>query len=177
MMRDEKLLILIVITIISFIFYAIGIYIQVVFQGIEWGNLFVYTLLQLFGNEFGVVMVVIIGAGILIVLYFLPKLDSITIFLCWFFIFSLYQCAINSFLQFNHLSDEPINQFFKYFFPDFWYPAKEIVFIIVSLLLTILWIEKVSKEEIKSTDMVLIILLSVVLIITISLSQILLINA
>ncbi|MHA1294293.1 MAG: hypothetical protein ACTSQJ_16715 [Promethearchaeota archaeon] len=176
-MEDKNLFILNIIAIISFIFYAIGIYIQVVFQGILWGNLIVFTLLRTFGNEFGVVMVVIIGGGILLTLYFLPKFRSIDIFFCWFFILSLYQCAINSFLQFNNLPDEPINQFFKFFFPNFWYPAKEIIFILISIMATIIWLRKISKEEIKAFDIFLILISSISLIIVITFSQILLINA
>lgn len=175
-MRDKNLFILNIIAIISFVFYAIGIYLQVVFQGIDWGNLVVNALLQLFGNEIGVIMVVVVGAAILLILFLMSKLHSVDIFLCWFFIFSLYQCAINSFLQFNNLPDEPINQFFKTLFPDFWYPAKEIVFVIICFLLTLIWIKKVSKAELKTFDLILIAFLSVSLIIIIALSQILLIN-
>jgi hypothetical protein len=176
-MRDKKLFILNIIAIVSFIFYALGIYLQVVFQGIEWGNILVYTLLQMLGNESGVMMVVIIGAFALLILYKWSKFNYINVFLCWFFILSLYQCAVNSFLQFNGLPDEPINQFFKILFPEFWYPAKEIVFIIISLLLTLLWFKKMSEVELKRIEVILIILLSLSLIIIISLSQILLINA
>ncbi len=79
-MRDNKLFFLNIITIISFIFYAIGIYLQVTYQGIEWGNLLVYSLLQIFGYEFGVIMVVLIGAIALIILYLWKKMEIIDIF-------------------------------------------------------------------------------------------------
>ena len=176
-MRDKKLFILNIIAIVSFIFYALGIYLQVAYQGIEWGNLLVYSLLKLFGNESGVIVVVLVGVVALVTLYLWKKMEVIDIFFCWFFIFSLYQCAINSFLQFNGLPDEPINQFFKIIFPGFWYPAKEIVFIIISVLLTTLWIKKIQKGKFKTVDQVLLTIASITLIIVISFSQIFLINS
>ena len=138
-MRPQKLFWLNILTIGSFILYAIGIYIQVAFQGITWGNVAVNFALQVLGNELGVVIVLAIGSCIMILLYLLPKLHVIDVFLCWFWILSLYQCAINSFLQFYGLPDEPINQFFKFLFPTVWYPVKEVAFILASIGLTMLW--------------------------------------
>ncbi|HME53044.1 MAG TPA: hypothetical protein VKM55_12555 [Candidatus Lokiarchaeia archaeon] len=166
-----------VITIGSFIFYAIGIYIQVAIQGITWGNVVVNFALHVLGNALGVVMVAVIGACILLALYLIPKFHVIDVFLCWFWILSLYQCAINSFLQFFHLPDEPINQFFKMLFPSAWYPVKEIAFIVISICLTMLWMNKVWKRKFQRYEVILIVLLSVIMIISTALSQVMLMNA
>lgn len=175
-MREKATFYLNIIAIFSFICYVVGIYLQVEFQGIVWGNLLVFSLIFSLGTLFGVITVVFIGALALIILYKWQRMQVINVFFCWFFILSLYQCAINSFLQFNGLPDEPINQFFKFFFPDSWYPAKEIAFTLVSILLTYVWVKKVSEKKLQSFDVIFIVLISVILIIFISLSQFLLIN-
>jgi len=173
----QKLFWLNIITIGSFILYAAGIYIQVAFQGITWGNIAVNLALQVLGNELGTVVVVAVGAFILILLYLLPKLHVVDVFLCWFWILSLYQCAANSFLQFCGLPDEPVNQFFKILFPAAWYPVKEIVFIIASIGLTVLWVREVMKRKFQRYEIFLILLLSSVMIVTTALSQVMFLNA
>ncbi|MFX0101305.1 MAG: hypothetical protein ACFFCS_17155 [Candidatus Hodarchaeota archaeon] len=176
-MKNRPLFILNLVAILSFVLYAIGIYIQVVYQGIEWGNVAVNLALQVLGPLLGVIVVVLIGAAVLLSLYAIKRLQAIDIFLCWFWIISLYQCAINSFLQFNGLPDEPINQFFKFLFPDFWYPVKEVAFIIASLLLTIWWMKKVQAEEMKRADYVIVLILGVVMVGGTVISQLFLMNA
>ena len=175
--KEKQLFILNLIAIGSFILYAIGIYIQVTFQGITWGNVVVNFALQVLGNALGVVMVVVIGACILLSLFMIPKFRVIDVYLCWFWILSLYQCAANSFLQFFGLPDEPINQFFKFLFPTAWYPVKEITFIIVSIILTMLWMRKVWKRNFERYELILIVLVSAVMIIATAFSQVLLLNA
>ena len=169
-------MILNLIAILSFVLYAIGIYIQMVYQGIEWGNVAVSLALQVLGPFLGVVLVAIIGTAILLSLYTVERLHATNIFLCWFWTLSLYQCETNSFLQFNGLPDEPINQFFKFLFPDFWYPAKEVAFIIVAVLLTVLWMKKVQDKKMSRLDVVIVLLLSTVMVIGTAASQIFLMN-
>ncbi|MHA1369152.1 MAG: hypothetical protein ACTSWN_07365 [Promethearchaeota archaeon] len=164
------------VAIFSFVLYAIGIYIQVEIQGIRWGNAVVNFSIQVLGPLFGVVIVVLVGAAILMISYFITRLHAINVFLCWFWIISLYQCAVNSFLQFNNIPDEPINQFFKYLFPSLWYPVKEISFIIVSFLLTFLWLKKVSKRDFSRFDVIFICCLSATMVFATLYSQIELIN-
>lgn len=135
-MQEKGPFFLNLLALVSFIFYAIGIYLHVGILGVEWGNIAVDLALDLLGTIIGVIMVVVIGSIILLLTYKIQKFKLTNIFLCWFWIFSLYQCAINSFLQFYGLPDEPINQFFKSTFFSFWYPIKEICFAITALLLT-----------------------------------------
>ncbi|MBD3230407.1 MAG: hypothetical protein GF329_19665, partial [Candidatus Lokiarchaeota archaeon] len=128
-MENRNQLLLNLMTIISFILYAASIYLHVRILGEEWGNIAVDLAIDLVGPLLGVIIVVLIGAFILIITYYIEFLRTTNIFLCFFWILSLYQCALNAFLQFFGLPDEPINQFFKYFFQNFWYPIKEICFI------------------------------------------------
>lgn len=163
-MKDLKQFILNIITIVSFVFYGIGIYLHVAILGEEWGNIAVDFAIQVVGPVAGVLLVMVFGALILLITFYLQKLRVTNVLLCWFWIFSLYQCAINSFLQFYGLPDEPINQFFKLLLPTFWYPMKEIVFLISSLLLTYLWVKRITQVDFKRADIVLIALASFVLV-------------
>jgi len=175
--KEEKYtFILNLITIGGFIAYVIGIYFHVVLLGRDWGNVAVDLSIRVLGPILGLFLVVIIGGIILFLCFFIKKLRVINVFLCWFWIISLYQCAINSFLQYFSLPDEPINQFFKFISPQYWYPIKEIVFILTSILLTIVWIKKVHKLDVTKQDWVLIIAISAILIASTLVSQIFLIN-
>ena len=175
--KEEKYtFILNLITIGGFILYVIGIYLHVVLLGLDWGNVAVDLSIRILGPFFGLLLVVLIGGFILFFCFFVKKLRIINIFLCWFWIISLYQCAINSFLQYFSLPDEPVNQFFKFISPRFWYPIKEIIFIVISVLLTIIWVNKVHKLEVSKWDWVLIFAISTLLITATLVSQIFLIN-
>ena len=175
--KEEKYtFILNLITIGGFIAYVIGIYLHVVLLGLDWGNIAVDLSIRVLGPILGLFLVVLIGGIILFLCFFIKKLRIINVFLCWFWIISLYQCAINSFLQYFSLPDEPINQFFKIISPQYWYPIKEIVFIITSVLLTIAWIRKVHEMELKKWDWLLIFAISSILIGATLVSQIFLIN-
>ncbi len=173
-MKEIKQFILNLIAIFSFILYGIGIYLHVAILGVEWGNIAVDFAIQIVGPVAGVLLVVIFGSLILLFTYYIQKLRITNVLLCWFWILSLYQCAINSFLQFYGLPDEPINQFFKFIFPTFWYPTKEIVFLAVSLLLTYLWVKKITIADFKKSDILLIALASFVLVGGTVISQLLL---
>jgi len=173
-MKEIKQLILNLLAIFSFILYGIGIYLHVAILGVEWGNIAVDFAIQIVGPVPGVLLVVVFGSLILLFTYYLQKLRISNILLCWFWILSLYQCAINSFLQFYGLPDEPINQFFKFLLPTFWYPAKEIVFLIISLLLTYLWVKKINKADFKKSDILLIALAAFILVGGTVISQLLL---
>lgn len=155
-MKDRGQLLLNVIAIFSFILYGIGIYLHVGILGTEWGNIAVDLALDILGPLMGIIIVIVIGAFILLITFQIHSFQKINVFLCWFWVFSLYQCAINSFLQFYDLPDEPINQFFKLFFPSFWYPAKEIVFGIIAILLTFFWVRFFAKQEFSKLDCILI---------------------
>ena len=176
-MKNKSNFVLNIIAIISFIFYGIGIYLEVAILNQRWGNAEVDLLMQIFGPLMGVIAVVVIGASILAFTYSISKFESTNIFLCWFWIISLYQCAVNSFLSVNDLPNEPINLFFKNLFPLFWYPMKEMVFIALSIGLTYYWVEKISKKDVSKLDLIIIISISLLLIIAIAMSQITLINA
>ena len=131
-MKHKPTIILNFICIIGFIFYGIGIILYTSILGKRWGNAAVDLGIQIFGPILGTVLVLLIEIGILISTHFLSKFERVTtainIFLCWFWIFSLYQCAINTFLSFYNLPNEPINLFFKTFWPNFWYPNLAILF-------------------------------------------------
>ena len=176
-MKSKSNLLLNIIAVISFIFYAIGIYFEVTILKQRWGNAEVDLVIQIFGPIMGVIIVVLIGACILAFTYSISKFEVTNIFLCWFWIISLYQCAINSFLTVNMLSNEPINLFFKALFPTFWYPMKEMIFLALSIGLTYFWVEKILKREVSQLDLFIIISICLLLIIAISLSQITIINA
>ncbi|MHA1788278.1 MAG: hypothetical protein ACTSXT_03515 [Candidatus Helarchaeota archaeon] len=163
-MKEDKQFLLNIVAIISFILYAIGIYLHVAILGEKWGNVAVDFAIEIVGALWGVIFVVLIGALILLLSFYVNLFKKLNIFLCFFWIFSLYQCAINSFLQFFGLPDEPINQFFKYYWPNLWYPVKEIFFTIISIILTIIWVKKVSKTGFKKTDALLIAILIIILI-------------
>ncbi len=174
--KSKTSLVLNVITVIAFVFYAIGIYLEITLLNNRWGNAEVDLLIQTFGPIMGVIVVVVIGASILAFTYSISKFEAANIFLCWFWIISLYQCAINSFLTVNGLPNEPINLFFKVLFPTFWYPMKEMVFVAISTGLTYFWVEKILKKEVSKLDLIIIVSISLLLIIAIALSQITLIN-
>ena len=163
-MEDKKQFFLNIITIFSFILYAIGIYLHIAILGEEWGNVAVDLAINIVGPLFGVIIVVLIGSLILMLTFYISIFKKANVFLCFFWILSLYQCAINAFLQFYGLPDEPINQFFKYFWPNFWYPMKEICFTIVAILLTYIWVKKISKDSFKKIDIILISLISIIMI-------------
>lgn len=163
-MKDFKQLILDIATIFSFVLYAIGIYLYVTIPLGNWDNVAVNLAIQILGPLLGTISIIAFGSLILLLTYFIQKFKITNVFLCWFWIFSLYQCAINTFLQINGLPDEPINQFFKYFFPSFWYPAKEIIFLVISLLLTYVWVKKITQANFKRLDIFLIGLASFILV-------------
>ena len=175
-MKDRSQFILTLIAIISFIFYGIVIYLHVGVKGWSWGNMAVDTALELLGPVFGVIIVAVIGSIILLITFLIQRTKQANVFLCWFWILSLYQCVVNAFLQFYGLPDEAINQFFKTVFPDFWYPAKEVCFLIISLLLTYLWVKRVSKRDFSTLDIGLIALAAFVLVGGTVLSQLFLMN-
>ena len=174
--QEKKSFILNLFTIGAFIAYIIGIYLHVGILGNEWGNIAVDLSLRILGPVLGLILVVLLGLTILLFTFYVKRLRVTNIYLCWFWIISLYQCAVNSFLQFFGLPDEPINLFFKILFPDFWYPIKEIAFITVSIILTFFWVKKANKIEINRIDIVLIAVISTVMIVGTLSSQILLIN-
>ena len=155
-MQEKNQVVLNLIAIGSFILYGIGIYLHVGILGLDWGNVAVDAAIQTLGPLGGVVIVILIGTLILLVTFFIQKTRKTNVFLSWFWILSLYQCAINSFLQFYGKPDEPINQLFKFLFPNFWYPAKELFFLIISLVLTYLWVKMVSKDTFIKLDLALI---------------------
>jgi len=162
-MNDLKQFILNIVTIFSFILYGIGIYLYVTIPLGKWDNIAVDLAIQIIGPLLGVILIIVSGSLILLLTYYIQKLKIANVFLCWFWIFSLYQCAINTILQIStkNLSiNEPINQFFKNLFPTFWYPAKEIVFLLISLVLTYFWIKRISKTDFKKLDILLIALAS-----------------
>ncbi|MHA1300547.1 MAG: hypothetical protein ACTSO9_14100 [Candidatus Helarchaeota archaeon] len=175
--KDEpESIVLNIITLIGFCLYAYGIYLHVAIRGKQWGNMAIDLSIQILGPLLGVIMIVILGGIILIVSLGIPHFRATNIFLCWFWIFSLYQCAVNSFLDFAGLPNEPINQFFKWLSPKLWYPIKEICFVLISVMLTIIWLNKISKKQFKKLDIFLICTLSVGLILATLFSQIFLIN-
>lgn len=180
-MRYKPTLLLNIICVIGFILYGIAIILYTVVLNQRWGNAAIDLGIQILGPIFGTIVVLLIEIGILITAYSISKYKKTTtatnIFLCWFWILSLYQCAINSFLSFQNLPNEPINLFFKTMWPYFWYPMKELVFIIISLTLTYIWFKKIkTDEEISKYDMIIIIIIGVAFWLTIALSQIMLIN-
>ncbi len=175
--EEQKLFILNLVTIFSFCLYAYGIYLHVAIRGLVWGNMAIDLSIQILGPVFGVVMVVVLGCIILFISFYIDQFRATNVFLCWFWIFSLYQCAINSFLAFNGLPNEPINQFFKWLFPTLWYPIKEICFVLIALLLTYVFQKKIVKKEFDKLDIFLITILSVGLILATLMSQLFLINA
>ncbi|NVM54090.1 MAG: hypothetical protein HWN66_10355 [Candidatus Helarchaeota archaeon] len=175
-MKDNKQFILNIIAVGSFILYGIGIYLYVTILNEDWGNIAIDFAIQLVGPLVGVILVIIIGSIILLLSYYIQKLKHTNVLLCWFWIFSLYQCTINTFLQVSGRPDEPINQFFKAVFPSFWYPAKEIFFLAISLVLTYFWVKKISKEDFTKWDSLLIALASLILVGGTVISQIFLMN-
>ncbi|MHA1145395.1 MAG: hypothetical protein ACTSRW_11705 [Candidatus Helarchaeota archaeon] len=160
----------------GFILYAIGIYLHVAIMHERWGNVAVDLALNLLGPLGGVILVVAIGGVILLTSRLLKFFRLTNIFLCWFWIPSLYQCAVNSFLQFFQLPDEPINLFFKIFFPTAWYPVKEVVFTSIALSLTFIWGIKVFDGSYQKVDVIFLSALAVVFIVATLASQFLLIN-
>ena len=174
-MEDKKQVLLNLIAIGSFILYGLGIYLYVQIYG-EWGNIAVDFAIQVLGPLLGVIIVAFFGSMVLLLTYYIQKFRKTNVFLCWFWIFSLYQCAINTFLQISGLPDEPINQFFKWLFPGFWYPAKEVFFLIISLIITYIWVKKLSKDDFKRIDVTLIAVAALILVGGTVISQIFLLN-
>jgi len=174
--KERELIALNIITIFGFCLYAYGIYLHTAIRGKQWGNVAIDLSIQILGPLLGVIVVVMIGALILLFTLEITPFHTTNIFLCWFWIFSLYQCAVNSLLNFVNHPNEPINQFFKWLFPTLWYPVKEICFVLTAVLLTYLWLQKISKKELTKLDMLLILILSTCLILTTLGSQLLLIN-
>ena len=174
--QEKKTFSLNIVTLGAFIAYVIGIYLHVAILGNPWGNIAVDLSLRVLGPILGLILVVLLGLVIILFTFFIQRLRVTNIYLCWFWIISLYQCAINSFLQFFSLPDEPINLFFKILFPGFWYPIKEIVFITVSILLTFIWIKKIHEIEVDRIDLILIGIISAIMIVGTLSSQIFLIN-
>jgi hypothetical protein len=180
-MKNRSTLILNIFCVIGFILYGIGIILYTVLLKQRWGNAAIDLGIQILGPIGGTIVVLLIEIGILISAYFISKIEKFStatnIFLCWFWIFSLYQCAINTFLSLQNLPNEPINLFFKTLWPTFWYPIKEMVFIAVAILLTYIWFQKVNlTQKITRYDIILIILISLFFWLTIALSQIAIIN-
>ncbi|MBD3341522.1 MAG: hypothetical protein GF353_20630 [Candidatus Lokiarchaeota archaeon] len=180
-MKNKSLLILNTLTIIAFVLYGIGIILYTLILDQRWGNAAIDLGIQILGPILGTIIVLLIEIGILISSYYLSKLNqfstAINVFLCWFWIFSLYQCAINTFLSINNLPNEPINLFFKTIWPLFWYPIKELVFIGISIILTYIWFIKIEQDEnITKYDFFLIFLIIISFWLTIAASQISLIN-
>ena len=179
-MKNKPLLILNLITIIGMIFYAVGIYLETEILKRTWGNSAVNFSIQIFGPLIGLIIVTLIEIGILTLTFLLSKFKDITVatnvYMCWFWIFSLYQCAINSILSFVNLPNEPINLFFKILWPNFWYPMKELIFIIISIILTWIWMKKIEKINSLKLDIFIIVLLSIGLWLTVAVSQMTLIN-
>ncbi|MHA1264117.1 MAG: hypothetical protein ACTSRS_02680 [Candidatus Helarchaeota archaeon] len=163
-MQEKNQFILNIITIISFILYALVIYLHVAVLGNPWGNIAVDLALEIVGPLVGVIIVATIGTLILLFTFKIQVSKNLNLFLCWFWIFSLYQCVINAFLQFYGLPDEPINQFFKSFFPSLWYPTKELVFGIIALALTYLWVKRTPTRHFKKADILLISLAFLILV-------------
>ncbi|MHA1147346.1 MAG: hypothetical protein ACTSR8_03790 [Promethearchaeota archaeon] len=180
-MKNTPSIVLNIITLIAFIFYVIGIFLETFIMNKRWGNSAVDYSLTIFGPILGLALVVLIGGSILLVSYLISKLKRfslvLNIFLCWFWILSLYQCAINSFLSFYGLPNEPINQFFKTFFPNFWYPIKELIFMVISCIFTYFWMKNYTDQVISIYDLALIIITMLLLIATIIWSQLHLINS
>jgi len=176
-LKDKSTIILNFLTFIGFILYGVGIYIETKLLNKRWGNSEVDFSIQLFGPLIGVIVVVLIGFLILIITYSFSYLKTTNIFLCWFWILSLYQCSINTFLSINNLPNEPINIFFKSIWPYFWYPMKELVFIIISIILTFIWLKKIKKIKFSRLDIILIVSISFLLWIAIAISQITIINS
>ena len=180
-LKDKPIILLNIITIIGFVLYGIGIILYTAILNKKWGNAAVDLGIEILGPVLGTVVVLLLEIGILIVAYFISKIKYFTtatnMFLCWFWIFSLYQCAINTFLSLSNLPNEAINIFFKTLWPDFWYPVKELVFIIISLVLTAIWFKKVNKEQkITKLDILLISIIGLFFWLTVALSQVSLIN-
>ena len=135
--HNKNLLILNLITIGGLVAYVVGIYLHVVVLGETWDNILVVGTIALGGNIVGIILVFLIYATVIYITYRFRVFQGLNLYLCWFWILSWYQCAINEFLYFYNLPNEPINQFFKYAFPTLWYPAKEVVFTLASAALAI----------------------------------------
>ena len=93
-MKVNKTILLNILTIFSFIFYVIGIYLIVVLKGEEkWGSFQVDFLISALGPAIGLVMIVVFGAGVLVFTLYYERFNIFNTFLCWFWILSLYQCS------------------------------------------------------------------------------------
>ena|GEM_PF-1790428 len=175
-MTANKRMLLNIITLGGLLAYVIGIYIRVVILGESWGNILVVGTTALGGPLAGIVLVFIFYALIIYLTYRITVFQGLNIFLCFFWILSWYQCAINEYLYALGLPNEPINLFFKWLFPTLWYPAKETVFVLVSLLLTIRGRETFLHRELKRGDYLLIGLVSGFMLLLILISQLKYIN-
>ncbi|TFG06797.1 MAG: hypothetical protein EU539_06635 [Promethearchaeota archaeon] len=180
-MNKKSTIALNIVTVVGFILYGIGIILYTTVLNQRWGNAAVDLGIQILGPIAGTIIVLSIEIGILYVAYFIKRFEKIThatnIFLCWFWIFSLYQCAINCFLSLQSMPNEPVNLFFKTFWPNFWYPVKELFFIIISSFLTWAWFRYLEKDmSMTKLDKMIIFIICAAFWLTIVLSQLLLIN-
>jgi len=135
-----------ILTLVGFIAYAAGIYLWVTKSCGYWLNPLIRILLSM-GPTGGSILIVLIGGVVLAVTLCVDRLRGLNIFLCWFFILSLYQCAANTFLTVFRWADEPINQFFKAHFAAKWYPVKECVFAVIALLLALWWTRSIGERR------------------------------
>ena len=69
-MKEGKQFLLNIVAIISFILYAIGIYLHVAILGEKWGNVAVDFAIEIVGALWGVIFVVLIGALILLLSFY-----------------------------------------------------------------------------------------------------------
>jgi hypothetical protein len=175
-MTANKRLLLNIITIGGLLAYVIGIYIRVVILGEGWGNILVVGTTALGGPLAGIVLVFVFYTIIIYLTYRINIFQGLNIFLCFFWILSWYQCAINEYLYAGGLPNEPINLFFKWLLPTLWYPAKETVFVLVSLFLTIRGREAFLHRDLKRSDYLLIGLVSGFMLVLILISQLQYIN-
>jgi hypothetical protein len=167
---DDKLLkkratgILNIAAFFGFIAYGIGIYLWVTRTDGIWLNPVINILLKM-GPLPGVLAMVAIGAGLLIGTLLVDRLAGLNVFFCWFFILSLYQCALNTILTVYGFSEEPINCFFRAQFPAKWYPVKECVFTVMAVFLTWLWARYIWKSrKLSRFDLILITVTALLLI-------------
>jgi hypothetical protein len=159
--RDNRpLLWLNVATLGGLLAYVVGIYLHVVLLGQEWGNVLVVGTIAIAGRTGGIALVFVIYTLVLFITLNFASLRGLNLFLCWFWILSWYQCAINEFLYYFGLPNEPVNRFFKAAFPTLWYPAKELVFIALALLFTFLGRKKFMTRPFNIVDYALVALVS-----------------
>jgi len=173
---NRNLLVLNIVTIGGLVAYVIGIYLRVIVLGESWGNILVVETTALAGPILGIILVFIIYAFVVFLTFRLRVFQGLNLFLCWFWILSWYQCAINEFLYFYGLPNEPINLFFKTTLPTLWYPAKEIVFTSVSIAVAIVGSRAFLNRKLNKIDYILIGLVGGGMLSAVLLSQIWYIN-